>query len=451
MPRKISRLFTPPRVILLGYIIIIFIGACLLSLPIASTGSRCSFIDSIFTSTSGICVTGLIVKDTPHYFTKFGKTILLILIQLGGLGYMTIASLLFIVLKKRLSIRQTTVTEEAMGYPFGGIGKFILQVVKFTIGFELFGALVLTLCFWGIGFNWANAIFKGVFHSVSAFCNAGFALFSDSLAQFICEPWIIFTMSGLFIVGGLGFIVIREIHQRIRKERTSFTLHTKLVLLSTIVLLGIGTILILAIEWKGCFANLPVWCKLQASFFQSATPRTAGFQVVRIGEYRPATRLISLIFMFIGASPGGTGGGIKTTTVVLILMSIYAYFRGKKDINGFGRSIDSQFVNRAFIIASVSILIVGGGMLILSLSEPSKSFSALLFEEISAFGTVGLSVGSAINPSCSLSYDFTNLGKIVIILTMLAGRVGSLTIGTAFIHAVGRETFKLPKESVLTG
>ena len=451
MPQKIHRALTPPRVILLGYIIIILIGACLLSLPIASTDSRCSFIDSIFTSTSGICVTGLVVKNTPADFTRFGKVIILVLIQLGGLGYMTIASLLFLGLRKRLSIRQTALTEEAMGYPFGRIGKFVLQAVLFTICFELLGTLILTLCFWGYGFSWVNAFFKGLFHSVSAFCNAGFALFPDSLVQFACEPQIIFTMSGLFIVGGLGFIVLKELHQRIRKERTNLTLHTKLVLLSTIILLVIGTIAILTIERKGVLANEPIGCRLGVSFFQSATPRTAGFQVVKVGEYQLATRLISLFLMFIGASPGGTGGGIKTTTFVLILMSIYAYSRGKKDIGGFGRRVDSQFVNRAFIIAGVSMLIFSIGVLVLSISESDKSFIALLFEEISAFGTVGLSLGSIINPACSLSYDFTNLGKVVIILTMLVGRVGSLTIGTVFIQTVGRETFKLPKEAVLTG
>ncbi len=451
MLQKMHRILTPPRIILFGYIIIILIGACLLSLPIASISSRCSFIDSLFTSTSSVCVTGLIVKNTPLDFTRFGKIVILILIQLGGLGYMTIASSLFIVLRKKLSIRQTTMTEEATGYPFGKIGKFVLQIVKFTIGFEILGTFILAFCFWGLGFNWIDAIFKGLFHSVSAFCNAGFTLFSDNLAQFTREPCIIFTISILFIIGGLGFIVLREIYQRIRKERIHFSLHTKLVLLSTIVLLGIGTFLILTIEWNGVLANLPFGHKLGASFFQSATPRTAGFQIVNVGEYKLTTRLISLIFMFIGASPGGTGGGIKTTTTLLIFMSIYGYFRGKKDINGFGRSIDNQFTKRAFIITSVSILVICVGMLILSLSESNKSFMALLFEVTSAFGTVGLSIGSAINSACSLSYDFTNLGKVVIIFTMLIGRIGSLTIGTAIIQTVGRETFKLPKEAVLTG
>jgi trk system potassium uptake protein TrkH len=448
--RSGKTILNPARIILLGYVAIIVVGAFLLSLPVSTHESH-SVIDSLFTSTSSICVTGLIVKSTPDDFTRFGKTIILLLIQLGGLGYMTIASLLFLVLGKRLSIRQSTMTEEAMTYPFGGIGRFVLQVVKLTVGFEVAGAIILSFRFASLGMSPSDAIFKGLFHSVSAFCNAGFALFSGSLVPFARDPLIILVMSGLIIVGGLGFIVLRDLYQRARRERSALTLHTKLVLLSTGALLVSGTIFVLAAEWRNVLGELPFGCKFLCGFFQSVTARTAGFQVVNVGDYKLGTRLVTAIFMFIGASPGGTGGGIKTTTALLILMSAYAYFRGKRDVGGLGRRVENSFVMRSVAIACVSVLILGTCVLILSFSEEGKSFIALFFEGMSALGTVGLSVGSSANPACSLSHEFTNVGKIVIILTMLAGRVGSLTIGTALIKAVRAETFRLPKGVVLTG
>jgi trk system potassium uptake protein TrkH len=437
-------------VILLGYISIIIIGTILLSLPI-STHSPHSLIDNIFTSTSGICVTGLIVKDTPTDFTRFGKAVILLLIQIGGLGYMTIASLLFIILRRKLSLRQSTVTEETLVYPFGGIRRFVIRVIEVTIGLEALGCIILTWRFMEMGMDFSEALCYGIFHSVSAFCNAGFALFSQSLVPFVKDKWVILTMGVLIILGGIGFIVLREIYERIRKMRKDFSLHTKLVFISTSLLLIIGIVGVFIAEWNGVLKNLSLVDKICASFFQSITPRTAGFQVANVGEYKLGTKMLTLVFMFIGASPGGTGGGIKTTTAVLILMSIYAYFRGKKEVSGLGRSVGNIFITRAFVIAGVSGIILILSVLVLSFSESDQNFMALLFEEISAFGTVGLSVGSKLNPACSLSYEFTNIGKIVIILTMLFGRVGSLTIGAAFVQKAKRETIRLPKGIILTG
>jgi trk system potassium uptake protein TrkH len=302
-----------------------------------------------------------------------------------------------------------------------------------------------------MGMDFSEALCYGIFHSVSAFCNAGFALFSQSLVPFVKDKWVILTMGVLIILGGIGFIVLREIYERIRKMRKDFSLHTKLVFISTSLLLIIGIVGVFIAEWNGVLKNLSLVDKICASFFQSITPRTAGFQVANVGEYKLGTKMLTLVFMFIGASPGGTGGGIKTTTAVLILMSIYAYFRGKKEVSGLGRSVGNIFITRAFVIAGVSGIILILSVLVLSFSESDQNFMALLFEEISAFGTVGLSVGSKLNPACSLSYEFTNIGKIVIILTMLFGRVGSLTIGAAFVQKAKRETIRLPKGIILTG
>ncbi|MDI6840738.1 MAG: potassium transporter TrkG [bacterium] len=442
---------TPARFILLGYIILILIGAAFLSLPIASTSGRCSVIDSVFTATSSICVTGLIVKDIPNDFTKFGKAIILTWIQMGGLGYMMIASLLFLTIGGRLSIRQASITEEAMGHPLGRVGRFILMVVKFTIGFELLGTIILTLHFATLGFPLGNALFKGLFHSVSAFCNAGFTLFSNNLVGFAKDPLVIFTISGLFIIGGLGFIVLGEIYQRLKRETNALTLHTKLVLLTTLSLLILGTLAILGIEWDGVLRPMNLKYKLCDAFFQSATPRTAGFNVVPVDEYKLSTLFFTILLMFIGASPGGTGGGIKTTTFTLLLMSIVAYFRGRKSIAAFGRRVNESTVDKAFRVALIGLLVLILGLIVLTLVEGEKNFIGLMFEDFSAFGTVGLSVGSTINSACSLSYDFSWIGKLVIILTMLAGRVGSLTIGAAIISRGARETFRLPVDIVLTG
>jgi len=446
-----SKKITAPRAILLGYIIIILIGTLLLSLPAASTHGRCSLVDSAFTATSGICVTGLIVKDTGQDFTRFGKIVILVLIQLGGLGYMTIASLLFLAIGGRLSIRQAAVTEEAMAYPYGGVGHFVLQVVKVALGLELLGTIILGFHFLKLGFPLPSALFKGLFHAVSAFCNAGFSVFSDNLLGFARDPLVTFTVSGLFIVGGIGFIVIQNIYRRIKRETTTFSLHTKLVFWATLILLAIGIFSILSIEWNGVLKHLSLGHKFSAAFFQAATPRTAGFSVVPVGEYKLGTKFINLILMFIGASPGGTGGGIKTTTFALILMSMMAYFYGRRSATGFGRRIEKPIIERAVIVALVSTGIVIISLLVIALSQRGKDFMGLVFEVFSAFGTVGLSAGSKINPACSLAYDFTTLGKFMIILTMLAGRVGSLTIGTAIITRTGPETFQLPKEAVLTG
>jgi len=457
-----KKVLTPPRVILLGYIIIILIGASLLTLPAASPKGRCSFTDSVFTATSGVCVTGLIVKDTANDFTRFGKTVILTLIQIGGLGYMTIASLLFLTIGGRLSIRQAGMTKEAiLTLPgFGGIGRFVLLVVGITVGVELIGFIILTTHFLALGFTLESAFFNGLFHSVSAFCNAGFALFSDSLVRFARDGWMISTISGLLIIGGLGFIVLREIYFTIVGQTFRFarlkpcptlSLHTKLVLWSTLGLLIVGTFGIMGIEWGGVFKSTSLKYKFYDAFFQASTPRTAGFTVVPIGEYKLGSLFLTILLMFIGASPGGTGGGIKTTTTMLLIMSMVAYFRGRKSVTGFGRRVEESVTQRAFTVALMSVLILIAGIMVLTLTQCGKSFIGLVFETFSAFGTVGLSMGSIVNPACSLSYDFTSIGKFAIVLTMLAGRVGSLTIGTALIQRVGRETFKLPHDTVLTG
>ncbi len=447
---------TPSRIIFLGYVTIILIGTLLLALPIASNSqSKCSLIDSIFTATSSVCVTGLIVKNIGYDFSLFGKVVILVLIQIGGLGYMTIASILFSMIGRRLSLKQDRALSETTG-SFPGIEtrRFALRILATTIAFEFIGAIILSVRFKSLGY--------GIFHAVSAFCNAGFSLFSDSFIRFSTDPFVIFTISGLFIIGGLGFIVLKEIKNLLNplangQVRRHLSLHAKVVLLSTFILLILGTFAILGMEWNNGLRDMPLWSKIFTAFFQSATPRTAGFSSIDLNNFRDATIVLTMLFMFIGASPAGTGGGIKTTTFALCIMGLLRWFMGREDVSLLRRRINMEIITKTFIIFLSALIIIGTGVFILTLSQQgvlgshSKGFLGIVFEEFSAFATCGLSMGSSVMPGLSLSYDFNLLGKIVIILTMLAGRVGILIISTAIISHRGKESFKYPEERVLTG
>lgn len=440
--------FTPGKLILISYIGIILCGSFLLNLPIASTHAKCSFIDSLFTATSAVCVTGLIVKNTPSDFSLFGQIIILLLIQIGGLGYMSFAALLFSVLKKRLSIRQKTVAEESISYSSGEVQKFMIKIIQITLLFEVAGTLILTLVFYKNGIQ--NSLFMGLFHGISAFCNSGFSLFPNSLCNFINSTTVVLTVAILAISGGLGFIVWDDIYKFVKK-RDPLNLHSKIVISYTIILIAGGMLLILALEWGNILANLPLKTKLLASFFHSVTPRTAGFNILPVKNFLPATLLVVLLFMFIGASPGGTGGGIKTTSFAIILGSLNAFFRKKRDVVKFGRRIGRSSIDKAHAIVFLAISLIFVNLAILSFSQYGMDFLPLFFETVSAFGTVGLSFGSALNPACSLSYDFTNIGKFIIVLTMLIGKVGPLVIGTLIILLPEKDVIKFPKGDVLIG
>lgn len=440
---------TPSRIIFLGYVTIILIGTLLLALPIASNSqSKCSLIDSVFTATSSVCVTGLIVKNIGYDFSLFGRVVILVLIQIGGLGYMTIASILFSMIGRRLSLKQDRALSETTGSSPGiETRRFALRILATTLAFEVIGTIILSVRFKSLGY--------GMFHAVSAFCNSGFSLFSDSFIRFSTDPFIIFTISGLFIIGGLGFIVLKEIKNLLKRRHLS--LHAKIVLLSTFILLILGTFAILGMEWNNGLKDMPLSGKFFTAFFQSATPRTAGFSSIDLNNFRDATIVLTMLFMFIGASPAGTGGGIKTTTFALCIMGLLKWFMGRKDISLLRRRINMEIITKTFIIFLSGLIIIGTGVFILTLSQQgvlgshSKGFLGIVFEEFSAFATCGLSMGSSVMPGLSLSYDFNLLGKMIIILTMLAGRVGILIISTAIISPRGKEPFKYPEAKVLTG
>jgi trk system potassium uptake protein TrkH len=441
---------TPARGLLIGYVSLIILGAVLLSLPMASTGKRCSLIDSFFTSASSVCVTGLIVKDTPKDFSLFGQAVILFLIQIGGLGYMTTASILFLFLRRRFSMRQSIITGEGVSFfSIGGVRPFIARIFQMTFAMELIGVVLLSLRFSRLGYARLTALHLGLFHSISAFCNAGFSLFSNSFISFSKDPWILFTISTLFIIGGLGFITMREIKRKLFKPRHIMSLHAKIALATTIIFLIGGTFLFFVIENNGILKGYIPVNKLLISYFQAATPRTAGFTAVALKDIRPTTNFLLCLFMFIGASPGGTGGGIKTVTFAVILLSTIAYLRGKSSVTVFNRRLREVDINRSFYIFIIGIGVIFFGLFIIGLG--GMPLSKILFEEFSAFGTVGLSLGSINNPAVSLSYNFSLAGKIVIILTMIAGRVGPLTLGLAFLEKPPKGVYKFSEERVQVG
>jgi trk system potassium uptake protein TrkH len=449
---------TPARILVLGFSVVIFLGAILLYMPFSTTsGNRCTFIDAFYTATSAVCVTGLIVKDTARDFTPIGKLIILLLIQTGGLGYMSLATVLSLMVGRKISLRERLIIQEAYNVlTLEGLARFATRILRVTAVLEGLGAVILTLHWWKMGFPFAKAAVLGIFHSVSAFCNAGFSLFSNGLLDYASDPVVSLTVCALVVSGGLGFIAISDIYKTgIQKSEKRLTVHSKLVLAMTIGLIILGTILIYLLEKNNTLAGLSGTGKWLAALFQSVTPRTAGFNTVNIGMMHFPTLMLIIILMFIGASPGGTGGGIKTTTFGVIMASIWTTITGRTRVLIFKKRLDHEFINRAYVLSAIAAAILAVVTLLLLQAETAR-FSAermihVLFEVVSAFGTVGLSIGSTINPLLSASYDFSNWGKLLIILTMFAGRVGPLTFGSAVVWHRKDQPFEYPEAKVLIG
>jgi trk system potassium uptake protein TrkH len=416
---KGSREINAPRILIFGYLGIIMIGTILLLLP-ASTTNGISFIDSLFTASSALCVTGLIVKNTALDFTLFGKSVILTLIQIGGLGYMTLSTTFFFFIGRRISLRDR------------------LTVLLYSTFAHRFSPLV--------------ALGQAFFHSVSAFCNAGFSTFSENMSLFsysIPAPLII---AALFIFGGIGFVVISDLYTTlIKREKKKLALHTTMVLRTTLALIIIGTLFILIVEYNRSLGGLPFIHKLSRAFFQAVTPRTAGFNTMSVALFSPITIVLLMLFMFIGASPGGTGGGIKTTTFVLLFRWAKELMLGRygKDVNALKKRIPIEQAFRAFLIFLLSSCTIVVAFFIIMLVENQTPIK-ILFEVFSAFGTVGLSLGSAVNPFCSFSYDLSTIGKLVIICVAIAGRVGTITVGSAILKPHPLE-YSYPEEPIVVG
>jgi len=434
----------PARFIILTFLLIIIIGGLLLSLPISSkSGKFTNPIDALFTANSATCVTGLVVVDTGTHYSFFGQIVILILIQIGGLSYMTIFTFLALLLGRKIPLLDRIILKESINFfSVGGIIKLARRILFIVLIFEGVGAVILASVFvkdYGI----LTGLFYGIFHSVSAFCNAGFDLLGNfiSLTNYKGNILLNITVILLIITGGIGFGVISEIIDFHKSKKLS--LHTKLVLTVTAILIISGTILIFLFERNNLSTLKPLTIKekILTSIFQAVTPRTAGFNTINIGYLNLSTLILLILFMFIGASPGGTGGGIKTSTFAIILMNIKNTIKGREGVTIYDRCVDSSTVKKSYLIFTASIFLIFLSTFLLSITEKFGLIN-ILFEVTSAFGTVGLSTG--ITPYLS------PFGKIIIMFTMFAGRVGILSILTSISVKKPQRTY-LPEDKVMVG
>jgi len=435
---------TPSRVLVLGFAVVIMFGALLLTLPQATQdGLGLPFLNALFTATSAVCVTGLVVVDTGTTFSLFGQVVILFLIQVGGLGFMTFATLFAMILGRKITLKERLLLQEALNQvSVEGIVRLTKSVLQISFAIEAIGALILTLR-WYADFGWSKALYYGVFHSISAFNNAGFDLFGDfsSLTAFVGDPIVNITIMILIISGGLGFIVLADLltHQK------KFRLHTKIVLQVSGVLIILGVVFIFIMEFNNpnTLGPLPLETKVLAAFFQSVSPRTAGFNTINIAGMYDTTLLFMIVLMFIGASSGGTGGGIKTTTFVAIVLSVLSTYRGESHIVLQGRTLPKDVIQKALAVTTSAVFLVFLIILILSHTENSDLLT-VLFEVTSAFGTVGLSLG--ITPTLS------GVGKMAIISTMFIGRLGPLTLAFVLSQKKNKVSdIKYPDERIMIG
>lgn len=436
----------PAQILVLGFAGLIIIGGILLNLPIASVdGESIGFIDSLFTSASAVCVTGLVVVNTATYWTLFGKIVILMLIQMGGLGFMTMATLVALLIGKRITLRQRLVIQEGLNqFSLEGVVKLTKYVIMSTLIIEAIGAIILSTRFVPI-YGIKNGIWYSIFHSISAFCNAGFDITGNSIVPFAGDAVVNITLALLIIIGGLGYTVYIDLTRN--KEFKSNTLHTKFVLLSTAILLITGFAFILIIEYNNpkTLGNLPFIDKITASMFQAVVPRTAGFNSIDIGGLTKATSFLMIILMFIGGSPGSTAGGIKTTTFGVIILTIYSILKGKSDVDVFRKRIPYELIFRALAVLGISLFLVVFVTMILTLTESENSFLDLLFETTSAFATVGLTRG--------VTSDLSSIGRLILIFTMFTGRLGPLTLGFALAKRQDKDkgNFRYPEGKIMIG
>jgi trk system potassium uptake protein TrkH len=372
----------PPVMVLLSFLLTIFIGALLLMLPAATVdGKETTLLGALFTSTSATCVTGLIVYDTGTHFSLFGQFIILFLIQIGGLGIMTISSAFAIMLGQKLSLKSESLIQNVVGESNKlDMISLVKNVLLVTVIFELIGAIILYFSLVGNSYTPQKAVYYSIFHSISAFCNAGFSLYSDSLTAFRSNFGINFAVTSLIIFGGIGFPVLVDIRRSIAKNLkfSRFSLHTKIVLTSTAVLLIFGSICFFIAEYNNQMHGMSFGERLFASYFQSVTTRTAGFNTIDFSAISKGSVFISIILMFIGASPGSTGGGVKTTTFVIILVSVLSMFRGNRDVNVFKRRVSNDIIKRVMALIAISSTVLALLIFILLLIEPF-SFDKTLF------------------------------------------------------------------------
>ncbi len=437
--------FNPAQILVGGFAILIFIGTALLMLPIATVeeGRGLSFVDALFEATSAVCVTGLAVVDTGTTFTLFGQIVLLLLIQMGGWGFMTTGVFMFIILGKKIGLKERLILQNSLNqFSLRGIVKLVLRIISITLIVELLGAITLAIR-WSYEMPWGKAIYYGIFHSISAFNNAGFGLEPDSLSKWVGDPTVNIAITLLFIIGGIGFTVILDVWEK--RSFRKLSLHSKIALLITLILNIVGTLFIFVSEFHNpaTIGNEGLADKFWASYFQGVVTRTAGFNTIDIGQMTLSSHVLMMALMFIGASSGSTGGGIKVTTLTIILLALWSVLTNKSEVNIFKRRIPWELVNKAFSLVVISVIFIFTIFFLLTFVE-QKEMSVLLFETVSAFGTVGLSTG--------ITADLSSPGKLLITILMFIGRLGPLTMAFAFmIHVKEKSKIRYAEEKILIG
>lgn len=451
---KIKQALNPTRILAVGFPAIALLGAALLMLPVATVdGVTLSFWDALFTSTSAVCVTGLTVVNTGAVFTLFGQIVILFLIQIGGLGFMTVASMLFLAVGKRFSLRERLIIQESFNQDsLQGLVRLVRRTLLIALTVELAGALLLAITFVP-AFGWGRGGFYSLFLAVSAFCNAGFDPLgmANSIEAYQADPMVNIPIMLLIIVGGLGFAVVIDCMPSADRCRRRM-LHTRIVLWMTATLLVVGAALIALVEWNNPATlnkeGMNAGEKIMAAFFQSTTSRTAGFDCIGQAGMTPAGKLITDVLMFIGASPAGTGGGIKTTTFFAVMLAVWSITRKRQDYTVGKRRLGEQTVRRAFAIMAIGLVLVVTETLTISIIETAAGHSValddVLFEVISGFSTTGL--------SCSLTPQLQVVSRLLLTVTMLIGRVGPLTVSMALAgDATAKNAVRYPEDRLMVG
>jgi trk system potassium uptake protein TrkH len=448
MDKPLKKHFSTSKKLVLGFLSLMLLGSILLSLPISSSNHlHTPIIDCIFTSTSSICVTGLVILDTGTHWSVFGKIIILLLIQTGGIGFMSLATFILLLTRKKITIQNRVILKDSYNFAqTGGIVRITKHILIFTFATELLGTVLLMFTFipqLGV----AKGIGTSIFHSISSFCNAGFDIMGNfsSLTSYVSSPYILIVTMFLIVVGGLGFFVMEDLLIK-RKKLKALSFHSKLVLSATAILIFLAAILIFIFEYNNpnTLGSLSTIDKITQAFFNAITPRTAGFNTLHVTSLTGGTVLLLIILMFIGGSPGSTAGGIKTTTMSVLLITVYSWIRGRENINIFHKRITQNLLKKAIAIAVFTFILIIFYIFILSVTEDA-SMKDIVFEVFSAFGTVGLSMG--ITPMLSTT------GKILLVTAMFIGRLGPLTIALALSRNTNTPegTYQYPEGDLLLG
>lgn len=440
---------TYPKIVALGFALIILIGTVLLMLPVSSRGEEISFIDAFFTATSATCVTGLVTYDTATTWSLFGQIVILCLIQIGGLGFLTVIAFVSGIIKKRMSLKEKMLLKDAVGsLNIGGGKNLVRSVLLLTLCCEVTGAIILSTRFIPLA-GVPKGIYLSVFTSISAFCNAGFDLMgsfapSSSLTTVNNDPVIIITVSLLIITGGLGFIVWQDMRDK-RFNFKGFSIHTKLVLTITSFILVVCTALFLVFEYANekTLADMPAWQKVLNAFFANVTTRTAGFNSIDTAGLTSASKMLTIMLMFIGGSSGSTAGGVKTTTIGVLVLCVISTLRNKDDVNAFDHRINNTAIKKAISIVFINLAEIVTATFLILLFQKGFTLIDVLFECTSAIGTVGMSTG--------ITPELCTASKIVIIFLMYVGRLTSLIFALMFISLRAKTTTQKPLGNILVG